>query len=96
MIQPTHYLLLGVLLFTIGMVTTVARRHPMIVLLGIELMLQAVNVVLVALASWFQDWSGEIAVFVVLAIAALELAVGLGVALAYGQQHPSWPHSEAK
>jgi NADH-quinone oxidoreductase subunit K len=97
MIQPTHYLFLGVLLFTIGIVTTVARRHPLIVLLGIELMLQAVNVVLVALTSWFQDWNGEIAVFVVMAIAAVELAVGLGITLAYGQQqNPSWPGSQAK
>ena len=82
MIAPTHYLLLAVLLFVIGAVTAATRRHPLVVLIGIELMLQAANLALVALTSWFQDWTGQVAVLTVTAIAAVELAVGLGVVLA--------------
>ena len=49
-------------------------------------MLQAVSLSLVALTGWFQEWSGEAAIFVVMMIAAVELAVGMGISLAYGQQ----------
>ena len=94
MITPTHYLFLSALLFVIGMAVTISRRHPLIVLIGIELMLQAVNLTIVSLTGWFEDWSGQIAVFVVITIAAVELAVGLGVVLAYQQRQtsPQSPH----
>jgi NADH-quinone oxidoreductase subunit K len=90
MITPAHYLFLSVLLFTLGSAIVIARRYPLIVLIGIELMLQAVNLALVALASWFQDWGGQVTVFIVMTIAAVELTVGLGVLLAYGR-HPLRP-----
>ena len=83
MIAPTHYLLLSALLFAIGAGVVVMRRHPLVVLMGVELMLHAVNLALVALTSWFQDWAGQVAVLAIMAIAAVELAVGLGVVLAY-------------
>jgi NADH-quinone oxidoreductase subunit K len=86
MTGPAHYVLLSGILFTIGIVVVATRRQPLIALMGIELMLQGANLALVALTSWLQDWGGEAAVFVVMAIAAAELAVGLGVVLAYGQQ----------
>jgi NADH-quinone oxidoreductase subunit K len=85
MITPTHYLLLSTLLFSIGITIVVARRDPLVVLVGIELMLQAVNLALAALTSWFQDWGGQVAFLVVMTIAAVELAVGLGAVLAYRQ-----------
>ena len=88
MITPSHYLLLSVFLFAMGAATVLARRHPLIVLMGIELMLNAVNLALVALTSWFQDWNGQVAVLVVMTIAAVELAIGLGAALARGRHPP--------
>jgi NADH-quinone oxidoreductase subunit K len=75
-------------LVTFGVLVTAARKNPLVVLLGVELALQGVNLALVALTSWFQDWGGEAAVFVVMAISAVELAIGLGIALAYGQHQP--------
>jgi NADH-quinone oxidoreductase subunit K len=90
MITPTHYLILSILLFAIGIAIVIARRNPLIVLIGIELMLQAVNLALITLSSWFQDWGGQVAVFVIMVIAAVELTVGLGVILAFGQHSPKF------
>ena len=81
--SPIHYLLLSAFIFTTGVSVVVTRKQPLAMLMGIELMLQAANLTLVALTSWFQDWSGEIAVLVVLLFAAVELAIGLGAIAAY-------------
>ncbi len=86
MILPGHYLLVSAVVFTIGVLVVIARRDPMIVLLGIELMLEAAGLACVALASWFEDWGGEIATLVVIAMAAVQLATGIGAAVAVG--HP--------
>ncbi len=83
MITPTHYMLVGMLLFIIGAATVVTRRHPLLAVLGIEIMLQAVNLVLAALTGWFQDWEGEMAMLAVTALAAVELAVGLAVTVVW-------------
>ncbi len=88
MITPTHYLLVGVLLFVIGAMTVVARRRLPSAVLGVEVMFQGVILTLAALTSWFQDWEGEIALFVVMALAAVELAVGLGWAVARSGGNP--------
>lgn len=88
MIQPSHYLLLSALLLTVGIVIVTARRHPVVVLLGIGLMLQAASLACAALASWFQDWGGEIGVLVVIVLIAVQLAVGLAAAVAYGSRPP--------
>ena len=83
MISPIHYLGLCIVLFGIGVVVVIVRRHPLIVLLGVELALEAVSLSMVALTSWFQEWSGEIAVLVVIAISVVQFTAGLGGALAY-------------
>jgi NADH-quinone oxidoreductase subunit K len=88
MIQPSHYLLLSALLLTMGIVTITARRHPVVVLLGIELMLQAASLACTALASWFQDWGGEIAVLAVMVLAAVQIAIGLAAAVTCGNPPP--------
>ena len=80
MITPTHYLLVSVALFTVGLLTVVVRKETLLALIGIEMMLQAATLALAALTSWFQDWSGETAVFVVMTITAVELAIGVGIA----------------
>jgi NADH-quinone oxidoreductase subunit K len=82
MIQPSHYLLLSALLLTIGIMAITTRRHPVVVLLGIGVMLQAAILACTALASWFQDWGGEIAGLAVIVLAAVQLAIGLAVAVA--------------
>ena len=80
-VTPFHYLLLGAFLFVVGLTTVVVRRHPLVRLVGTQLALQAVNLVLAALTSWFQGWSGQVAFVVISGIAVVELAVGLSALL---------------
>jgi NADH-quinone oxidoreductase subunit K len=85
MITPQHYLFLSVALFSAGIAVVVTRRHRLIVLLGVELLFQAVNLSLAALTSGFQDWEGHIAMLVLISVAMVELVVGLAAALAYNR-----------
>lgn len=93
MISPAHYLGLCIILFGVGVVTVIVRRHPLVVILGVELALEAVSLSLVALTSWFQEWSGEIAVLVVMVISAVQFTTGLGVMLAYRHTRSSTTQS---
>jgi NADH-quinone oxidoreductase subunit K len=73
------YLLLSTLLFCIGAVGVMARRNTIILFMCIELMLNAVNLLLVAFSRLHNDSSGQIFVFFVMAVAASEVAVGLAI-----------------
>ncbi|NNF05070.1 MAG: NADH-quinone oxidoreductase subunit NuoK [Rhodothermales bacterium] len=76
------YLSLSALLFTIGVLGFLFRRNAIIMLMSIELMLNSVNVTLVALSQYMADPSGQILVFFVMAVAAAEAAVGLALIIA--------------
>jgi len=78
----TWYLLLAAALFAIGMVGVLVRRNPLIMFMCIELMLNAVNLTFVALATELSDINGQTAVFFVLVVAAAEVVVGLGIIVA--------------
>lgn len=82
MLTVTHYTVLSAILFTIGALTVLIRRNPLIMLMGIELMLNAVNLSLVAFSRYLNDLSGQVFVFVVLTVAAAEVAVGLALVVA--------------
>ena len=75
------YLILAAILFGIGALGVLIRRNVIVILMSIELMLNAVNVTFVALAR--QQWSvdGQIIVFFVMTVAAAEVAVGLAIVL---------------
>ncbi len=75
----TWYLVLAAGLFAIGMVGVLVRRNPLIMFMCIELMLNAVNLTFVALATGLSDINGQTAVFFVLVVAAAEVVVGLGI-----------------
>jgi len=75
----TRYLVLAAGLFAIGMVGVLVRRNPLIMFMCIELMLNAVNLTFVALATELSDINGQTAVFFVLVVAAAEVVVGLGI-----------------
>lgn len=77
-----HYLALGAILFTLGLLTVLLRRNVLVVLMGIELMLNAVNLTLVAFSHYSADTSGQILVFFVMTVAAAEAGVGLALAVA--------------
>ena len=82
-ITPLHYSLLSVALFMIGVIGVLMRRNIIIILMSIELILNAVNINLVALSSQLQDLAGQVFVVFVIAVAAAEAAVGLGIILAF-------------
>lgn len=80
-IEPTTtwYLLLAAALFGIGTLGVLVRRNPLIIFMCIELMLNAVNLTFVALATSIGNIDGQTAVFFVLVVAAAEVVVGLGI-----------------
>lgn len=75
----TWYLVLSAVLFGIGTLGVMVRRNPLVMFMSIELMLNAVNLSFVALASRIGDVAGQVAVFFVLVVAAAEVVVGLGI-----------------
>lgn len=77
-----YYLILSAVLFAIGMVGVLTRRNAIIIFMCIELMLNAVNVSLVAFSSYLGNSIGQILVFFVMTVAAAEAAIGLAIVLA--------------
>ena len=76
------YLALSAVLFTIGVVGVLVRRNVIVVFMAIELMLNSVNLTLVAFSSFLGDVAGQALVFFVMAVAAAEAAVGLAIVIA--------------
>jgi NADH-quinone oxidoreductase subunit K len=79
-LQP--YLLLSAMLFVIGVVGVIARRNAIIVFMSIELMLNSVNLTLVAFSAFLGDVTGQMLVFFAMTVAAAEAAVGLAIIIA--------------
>ncbi len=77
----TQYLMLSALLFCIGVYGVLARRIGVMVLMSIELMLNAVNINLVAFSARLNDAAGQVFALFVIAIAAAEVGVGLAIVL---------------
>jgi len=78
-ISITHYVYLSIALFTIGMIGVLIRRNIIILIMCIELMLNAVNLLLVAFSRYYNDAGGQVFVFFIMAVAAAEVAVGLAI-----------------
>lgn len=78
----THYLVLAAILFAFGAIGVVIRRNVLIVLMSIELMLNAVNLTLVAGSRFGGGLDGQVMAIFVMAVAASEAAVGLALVLA--------------
>ncbi|MBK9099464.1 MAG: NADH-quinone oxidoreductase subunit NuoK [bacterium] len=77
-----YYLILGGILFTIGVVGVLTQRNAIMVFMCIELMLNAANLTFVAFSAFLNDVTGQIFVFFVMAVAAAEAAVGLAIIVA--------------
>lgn len=73
------YILLSTILFSIGVLGVLFRRNAIIIFMSIELMLNAVNLLLVAFSSYLSDSKGQVFVFFIMAVAAAEVAVGLAI-----------------
>src|SRR5512132_3757477 len=78
----TWYLVLSALLFAIGVSGVLLRRSPLVILLCLELMLNAGNLALVAFARSLGDQDGQVFALVVMVVAACEVVVGLGLIVA--------------
>ena len=76
-----HYLILSMLLFIVGAVGFVIKKNVISVFLCLELMLNAVNLSFVAFASYLNQVNGQIFVFFVMVVAAVEAAVGLAITI---------------
>ena len=73
------FLVMAAILFTIGCVGVLVRRNPLIMLMCVELMLNAVNLTFVAVARKLNDIGGQTTVFFVMVVAAAEVVVGLAI-----------------
>jgi NADH-quinone oxidoreductase subunit K len=82
-ITPTHYIALSAALFIIGVIGVLVRRNVIVIFMSIELMLNAVNINLVAFAREWQHVVGQVFAVFVIVVAAAEAAVGLGIILAF-------------
>jgi NADH-quinone oxidoreductase subunit K len=78
-ITVSHFLILAAVLFGIGVIGVLMRRNALIVMMSIELMLNAANITIVAFARQHGDMSGHALAFIVIAVAAAEAAVGLAI-----------------
>jgi NADH:ubiquinone oxidoreductase subunit K len=78
----TWYLVVSALIFSIGVGGVLTRRNPLVILLCLELMLNAANLALVAFARVHGDMGGQIFALIVMVVAACEVAIGLGLVVA--------------
>ena len=76
------YLLVSAMIFTLGAAGVMIRRNPLVILLCLELMLNAGNLALIGFLRMWGDGAGEIFAIVVMVIAACEVAIGLGIIVA--------------
>ncbi|MFM7320868.1 MAG: NADH-quinone oxidoreductase subunit NuoK [Armatimonadota bacterium] len=90
--NPTHngpligYLLLGAILFGLGAIGAVTKRNPILIFMSIELMLNAVNVSAIAFGRYLGHAGGQMLSVFVMAVAAAEVAVGLGILISVFRQ----------
>ncbi|HTN70182.1 MAG TPA: NADH-quinone oxidoreductase subunit NuoK [Methylomirabilota bacterium] len=82
MVPLNHYLILSALIFAIGVIGVLIRRNLIVVLMSIELMLNAVNLTFIAFSRFLGSMEGQVIVFFVMAVAAAEAVVGLAIIIA--------------
>jgi NADH-quinone oxidoreductase subunit K len=88
MAGPQAYLALSAMIFAIGAAGVLRRRNPLVMLMCIELMLNAVNLSFVTFGRMLNDITGQVIVFFVLVVAAAEVVVGLGIIVAIARRRP--------
>ena len=81
--NPTsYYLILAALIFAVGATGVLVRRNALILFMCVEMMLNSVNLTLIALSRQWGNLNGQIFVFIIMAVAAAEVAVGLAILIA--------------
>ncbi len=82
MVPTSYYLILSAMIFAIGAVGVLVRRNALIILMCVEMMLNSVNLTLIALSRQWGNLNGQVFVFMIMAVAAAEVAVGLAILIA--------------
>lgn len=85
-VPHSSYLGLSVLLFAIGLLGVARRRNPLMLLLSVELLLNAANVALIGFSRYWNNSDGQIFALVVMVVAAAEVVIGLGLVVAVFRQ----------
>jgi NADH-quinone oxidoreductase subunit K len=88
-VTDAWYLGLGAVLFSLGAFGLLIRRNPLVMLMCVELMLNAVNLTFVAFSQILNDVAGQVVVLFVLVVAAAEVVVGLGILVAVLRRRPN-------
>ncbi len=83
MIPASYYLILSAVLFTIGAVGLLIRRNALVILMSIEMMLNAANLTLVTYSRFLENIDGQVFALLVMAVAAAEVAVGLAIIVSF-------------
>jgi NADH-quinone oxidoreductase subunit K len=86
MVDVQHYLVVSAALFSLGVIGVMFRRNLIVILMSLELMLNAVNLSFVAFSRYLGSIEGQIFVLFVMVVAAAEVAVGLAIAVAIFRQ----------
>ena len=81
-VPVSAYLMLSVALLVLGLLGVIRRRNPLLLLLSIELMLNAGNVALIGFSRMWNDPAGQVFALVVMVVAAAEVVIGLGLTVA--------------
>lgn len=87
-VTSTWYLVLAAVLFGIGLAGVMIRRNPLVMLMCVELMLNAVNLSFVSFSRRLGDIGGQTTVLFVMVVAAAEVVVGLGIIVAILRRRP--------
>ena len=86
-IGSNHYLVLSTILFAIGLVGIMKRKNLLLLFFATEILLNSVNIAFAAISHYYGDLTGQMFAFFVLAIAASEVAVGLGLLIVWFKRH---------
>jgi NADH-quinone oxidoreductase subunit K len=78
----SYYLILSVVLFTIGAIGFLVKKNPLIMFMSVEIMLNAANLAFVAFSRYLNNIDGQVIVFFIMTIAAAEVVVGLAIIVA--------------
>ncbi len=84
-----HYLVLSTILFAIGLVGVMRRKNLLLLFFATEILLNSVNIAFAAISHYYGDLTGQMFAFFVIAIAASEVAVGLGLLVVWYKRHGS-------
>ena len=89
MVPLSHYLILSAVLFVIGVTGVLVRRNVIVVFMSIEIMLNAVNISLIAFDKYMNQHDGQIFSFMVMCVAAAEVSVGLAIVISLFRNKPT-------